>query len=294
MTTRALVLGGGGVTGIAWETGLLNGLAQAGIHLADADLIIGTSAGSVVGAQIAAGRQPAELLAAQRAPSDGEIEGSMGQDLQTLITAFGLWAAQPTMTAAVAREIGKMALAAKTVDETRWLAAFDGLLGATDWPTKALKLIAVDAETGERRVWEQSSGVPLRSAVASSCAVPGLFPPVTINGRRYMDGGVASNTSTDLALGHDLALVISPLGASEDGIGGVIRRTLDAEVESLRAAGVRVLVALPDAAALTAIGPNAMDPSRRAAVAQAGLDQAASLAAEARALWSGAGVPNAV
>lgn len=294
MTTRALVLGGGGVTGIAWKVGLLNGLQQAGVHLADADLIIGTSAGSVVGAQIAAGRQPADLLAAQQEPSDGAIEGSMGQDMQTLIAAFGKWAAQPTMTTAVARAIGQMAVAAKTVDEERWLAAFDAVLGVAEWPAKALKLIAVDLETGERRVWEQGSRVALRGAVASSCAVPGLFPPVTLNGRRYMDGGVASNTSADLALGYDLALVISPLGATNDGIGGVTRRTLDAEVAALRAAGVRVLVVLPDAAALTAIGPNAMDPSRRAAVAQAGLEQAAALASEVRALWSGSAVVSAV
>lgn len=289
MATRALVLGGGGVVGIAWETGVLKGLRDGGVDPVAADLIVGTSAGSVVGTQIATGRTPDELYAAQLLPSDGAVEQNMTDvDSAALGAIFMKWGAAQQITPQLAAEIGAMALAARTVGEDQWLAAFDAILGPVAWPDGRLLVTAVDSADGAFVAWDKAAGVPLARAVASSCAVPGLFPPVTINGRRYMDGGVRSGTSADLARGHDLVLLVAPIGASPEGIGAIARRQIDAEVETLRAHGSTVEVLLPDAAALTAFGPNLMDPSRRTPAAEAGLAQGTAAAAALRAAWAGA------
>jgi NTE family protein len=291
MATRALVLGGGGLVGIAWETGVLAGLSRAGIEPNDADLVIGTSAGSVVGAQIRMGRTPESLLAVQSTPSDGRIEQNMANiDAQALMAIFAKWGAAREMTPALCAEIGAMALNARTGGEAEWLAGFDALIGNTDWPPKPYVATAVDAQNGAFATWDITSGVPLQRAVASSCAVPGMFPPVTINGRRYVDGGVRSGTNADQAQGHDVVVIVAPIGASAEGIGGIARRQLDAEAAALRAGGSAVTVVLPDPAAMEAFGPNLMDPSRRAAAAEAGVRQGGAVAESLRSPWTGAAV----
>ena len=288
MTGRALVLGGGGVVGIAWETGLLKGLRDAGLDPAAADLIVGTSAGSVVGTQIRAGRSLDDLYAAQFKPDDGATERTMGRDIDSLRAIFGLWGRAEEMTPELCARIGALAVAARTVSETERLAVFEErLLAVADWPAGGLAITAVDTETGELRVWDRHAGVPLKLAVASSCAVPGMFPPVTIGDRRYMDGGVRSGTSADLARGHDTVVVIAPIGASAQGIGGISRRHLDREVDELRAAGSSVAVLLPDAAAVEAFGPNLMDPAFRVPAAEAGLRQGTEAAQRLRSMWTG-------
>ena len=88
-------------------------------------------------------------------------------------------------------------------------------LVSTEWPERPLVVTAVDTETGEFTTFDRDSGVPLVSAVAASCAVPGVYPPVTIDGRRYMDGGMRSAANADLAQGYDRLVVLAPIrGAS--------------------------------------------------------------------------------
>lgn len=285
MASRALVLGGGGIVGIAWETAVLKGMRDAGLDPAAADLIAGTSAGSIVGAQLAAGRSLDELYAVQLAPSDGVIEARMQPDLAALGAIFFKWSTAPAMTPELCAEIGAMALAAPTVPEDEWIGSIAHALGGTAWPERRLVVTAVDVESGAFATWDRDSGAPLDRAVASSCTVPGLFPPVSINGRRYMDGGVRSGTSADLAAGSDSVIVIAPIGASAEGIGAIARRQLDAEIEGLRAAGSVVELILPDAAALAAFGPNLMDPAHRAAAAGAGLRQGAEAGERLREIW---------
>jgi NTE family protein len=284
--TRALVLGGGGVVGIAWETGVLKGLRDGGVDPAAAELIVGTSAGSVVGTQVRGGRSLDELYAEQSAPSDGRLEQAAGPDLEKLMAIFARWSQAMEMTEQLCAEIGAQALQAKTVPESEWLAAIGARLpSASVWPEGNLVVTAVDAESGVFRTWDRACGVALTPAVASSCAVPGMFPPVTITGRRYIDGGVRSGTSADLARGHDTVVLVAPIGGSAAGIGAIARRQLDTEVETLRSAGSTVDVILPDAQAQEAFGPNLMDPSRRAAAAEAGLRQGTEAAARLASLW---------
>jgi NTE family protein len=117
-----------------------------------------------------------------------------------------------------------------------------------------------------------------------------MFPCVTINGKRYTDGGVRSGTSADLASGYDSVLIIAPIGAGQTGIDPLLGRTSRAEAESLRAAGSDVELVFPDAAAMEAIGINRMDSSRRPQVMDAGRAQARAVAERLAAAWARAGV----
>ncbi len=284
MGTNALVLGGGGVLGISWETGILAGLLESGIDAGGADLIVGTSAGSVTGAQVASGRPIGELLAEHFGPPAG-VPAGMEFDVANLVSIFARWVAIPEMTRLRRAEIGALALASRTMSEERWVSSFGPLIGE-GWPRRPLLLTAVDAESGAFRVWDRDSGADIRRAVASSCAVPGLFPPVTIDGHRYVDGGVRSGTSADLAAGCEAVLIVAPIGARSEGLDPLARRQAQAEAEALRAAGSRVELVFPDATALEAIGINRMDPTRRRRAAEAGVRQGQELAARLDGAWS--------
>lgn len=274
----ALVLGGGGITGVAWETGLLYGLRELGADLAGADLIVGTSAGSIVGAQLATGVDLDMLYQQEiRPPDPGQVQ-PQAADLSPLMK---LLASRPPATGpmppAACAEIGRMALAATTIPEEQWLPAIRERLPIQEWPIRPLVITTIEATEGRFVAWERTSGVPLALAVASSCAVPLIYPPVTINGHRYIDGGMRSATNADLAAGYPLVVIVAPTAGY-----AAARGTLNAEVADLRAAGSRVEAIWPDDPALAAIGPNALDPARRAEAARAGREQAAVLAGPLR------------
>ena len=147
---------------------------------------------------------------------------------------------------------------------------------------RTLRVTAVDAHSGAFRVFDRDSGVSLVHAVAASCAVPAVWPPVTIGDHRYIDGGMRSPVNADLAHGHDRVVVLAP---SARGIGPLTG--VAPQVAELRAAGAAVALVTPDAAAVAAIGPNVLDPARRAAAARAGRAQAAAVVAEIRGVWTG-------
>src|SRR5437870_4274550 len=287
MTRNALVLGGGGALGVSWEIGLLAGLLEEGIDVAGADLIVGTSAGSIVGTQVALGKTTAELIDEQNEPDDGKIGALMaGIDAASVLQLFMRWAGIKEVTQEICAEIGAAALAAKTATEEQWVGYFEDHLEGAAWPERPLLLTAVDCESGAFQTWDRDSGVSLGRAAASSCAVPGLFPPVTINGRRYTDGGVRSGTSADLARGYEAVLIIAPIGARPDGIDPLLGRQARAETEALRAAGSFVELVFPDSASLEAMGLNRMDASRRGVAAEAGAAQGRALAALIDEAWA--------
>lgn len=288
MTKRALVLGGGGTVGIAWETGILNGLRNAGVDVTNADLIVGTSAGSVVGTQVALGVPLDGLLAAQVAPLDETRDRPMAVDPQYFAAVAQKLALAQAATPELMVEIGTMALSAPTGDEAEYVQRFE-LMHNAPWPERRLLVTAVDAQSGEFRAWDRESGAPLQAAVASSCAVPGIFPPVTINGRRYIDGGMRSGTNADLAHGYDVVLIVAPIGAQAEGMGGGARRQIEAEIAQLREAGRLVDLILPDEETLGVFGVNLMDTSRRIDAAQTGVRQGALAAETVRSMWNEGG-----
>lgn len=284
MTKRAFVLGGGGTLGVAWEMGVAAGLREAGVDPGAADLLIGTSAGSVTGALLAFGVDPLSFMAMQMAGvPTGPARDLSCRDPRALEEVRTLWTGAAQMTAELRRQVGALALAAHTVSEHDWVGSISDLLGGLeDWPEKPLLVTAVDAESGDGVVWEKRSAVPLYQAVASSCAVPGLFPPVTLKGRRYTDGGVRSGTNADLAAGHEAVLIVAPMGGPQFSLG---HRQLQQEVQVLRTAGTAVEALVPDEEAIAAFGTDLMDASRVGPAAQAGMRQGQLAAARLAPLW---------
>src|SRR6478672_13277379 len=254
---RALVLGGGGVTGIAWETGLIAGL---GIDLAAADVIIGTSAGSVVGTDIASRQELEVLYQAQLAPPAPEAAARIRWDFIGRL----LWDVHTSRDPKGARaRIGRWALAVPTMPEAGRRKVIQARLPASVWPSRALKVTAVDARTGEFAVFDSAGDVSLVDAVGASCAVPGVWPPVTIGERRFMDGGMRTVANADLAYGYERVVIVAPVAV---GIG--FMASPGRQAAALTAAGARVALVRPDRAAMRAIGRNVLDVSRRAAAAR--------------------------
>jgi NTE family protein len=292
MGERALVLGGGGPVGIAWEVGLAAGLAEGGVRIADANRIIGTSAGSFVGAALASGR-PAEALVraqveqAQRAAAvraaAPKSERPPAPDLGPLLRFMARRPTDGVPRAELLAEIGAFALAAKTISEETFLASFGSITSSGEkWPP-GFACTAVDALDGSFHVWEESSGVELGRAIASSCSVPGIYPPITINERRYIDGGMRSGTSADLAKGYARVLVVAVMGNLAT---DAMRASIQREIDVLTDAGSKVELVLPDANCREAFGPNLMDASRRGDVALAGVVQGRAEAIRLKAFWN--------
>jgi len=263
--THALVLAGGGVTGVAWETGVLLGLREAGHDIiGNMDLVVGTSAGSTVGAQILSGTDLADLYASQTTDNHNEISPQL--DLDALATIFGEMALGGTTTDEQRVRIGELALVATTVDEATRRAVIEKRLPSHDWPTTSLILTAIDALTGEFVTWTKDSGVSIVDAVTSSCAVPSVWPCVTINGRRYYDGGLRNSANAYLAKGHADVIVIAPMTSGPSPI-------VNAELDDLRAAGSTIHMIVADAEAIEAMGPNSLDPRFRRVAAEHGRRQ---------------------
>jgi NTE family protein len=271
VTTRlALVLGGGGVAGIAWETGILIGIADespdAARALLDADVLIGTSAGSTVVAQIGSGLSLADLFARQVSPTSAEIDPDVAVD--ALIDFFVAALSDPDTTVAQKRQrIGAVALAADTVAESIRRDVIAQRLPSHGWPDRVLRVTAIDIATGELVVFDGDSGVELVDAVAASCAVPGAWPPVTIGDRRYMDGGIGSTINLELADDCGAAVVLVPAGVSAPSSFGAGPAT---EIAAFPGGALGVFA---DDESLAAFGSNPLDPRCRLASAKAGRAQ---------------------
>jgi NTE family protein len=293
---RALVLGGGGAAGNAWEIGVIAGLFDAGLDVTEADLIIGTSAGSTAAAQISSATQPAELLAGILAAAPQPRTGPVGSDggrvpnkpmADLLEKTSGIIAAAED-AADMRRRMGAAALemdaASGSSGQTQRRAAVAARLPSQRWPQRPMLIVAVDAHTGEPVVFDRDSGVDLVDAVTASCAGPGA-PPHSIGGNRYIDGGYRrSSENADLAAGYGRVLVLSPLG-------GRSRAPVDwgmhlaAQVDELRARGSRVETVFPDSNSRNAFGDNLTDPSTRPPAARAGYNQGRALAEQLTEFW---------
>lgn len=271
---RALVLGGGGVTGIAWEAGVLAGWADAGLDLAGVDLIVGTSAGAIVGAHLALGRTPQDIA------DHHESFETLGRFDWRLLWPLLVAQVLPDRERAL-RWVGRRAARLATLDEADFVARLSGLEPGTPWPA-TLVVPVVDATTGRGTALDASCGHDLSRAVAASSAVPGVFPPVRLGGVPSLDGGLRSPVNADLAAGCDRVLVLAPAPWAL----ARHRRPLD----QLRALGdgVAWLYVRPDAASRRAIGRDPLDAARAAGAVAAGRVQGRSSAERAGAVWAAA------
>lgn len=280
--TGALVLSGGGLAGIAWEVGILAGIADASPALfaaitAPDVTYLGTSAGSAVASQLAGGAAIEELFAQQVAEETAEL----GAELD--VVAFSQRIAQLMEGASsgeeIRRRIGRFALDADTASTGDRRAVIAARLPHHAWPTRRLLITAVDTGTGELRVFDRSSGVDLIDAVSASCAVPGVWPPVEIAGVKYMDGGTRTISNVDVVAGYDPILILTP-GLVESPLGPSIGQT------ELAALGTAVVTSVfADEASIIAFGTNPLDPAVRPPAARAGRAQGRLIAAELQTIW---------
>jgi NTE family protein len=282
MTDGALVLAGGGLAGIAWETGVLLGIQElqpdAAKRILEAPTaLIGTSAGSAVAAQLAGGTPLQQLFDAQLTEETAEL--SVDIDLVEFGAMIADAMAGVTSPSEGFRHIGAIALAAHTAAPADRRAAIAARLPVQTWGERRLIITAVDAETGDLRIFDRDSGVDLVDAVGASCAVPGIWPVVEIQGHKYMDGGTRSIANADLAAGSDPVLIIVP-ALAESATGATLSR---AELDSLAPARVHVIYA--DDASTAAFGLNPLDPAVRRPAALAGLEVGRRVAAQVAEFW---------
>ena len=270
------MLAGGGLAGIAWETGILRGIADespaTAKALLDVDVLVGTSAGSTVAAQLGSGLGLDALFDRHTSASSTELNPNVG--VEEITELFVTAMMQPdTTTAARLQKVGAVALATATVTEAERRDVIAQRLPSHDWPDRVLRISAIDTATGELVTFDRNSGVALVDAVAASCAVPGVWPPVTIGERRYMDGGVGSSVNMALANDCDVAVVLVPSGRSAPSpFGGGAAEEVEAFVGS--AFGV-----FADDESIAAFGPNPLDPACRKPSALAGREQGRRMAA---------------
>ncbi|WP_106815734.1 patatin-like phospholipase family protein [Microbacterium timonense] len=303
--TRALVLAGAGAAGNAWQLGLIAGLAEAGVDLTEADLIIGTSAGSTVAAQVTSGMPPAELFAAIRSepvgphgprpgspPPNGWQRNGSGPAASTRPQLSGPqymnWSDEIIATATDAADMRRrIAAAALERDESggaagaRWREVVSARLPRNRWPRRRVLIPALDARTGDPVVFDRDSGVELVDAVAASTSA---MIPYPIGDNRYLNGGYRRSSNADLATGCARVVVLEPFGGRS--------RTprewgmdLETQVAELRAGGSRVRTIFPDAGAGDVFNANALDPSTRRPAAEGGYAQAHALADDLAEFW---------
>jgi NTE family protein len=291
-----LVLGAGGVVGHGFHAGVLAALAdEAGWDPSSAEVIVGTSAGSVVGALLRAGFSPHDLLEEARGgrpswrarrrlqrggPEPTTIPALPPFDRSSVVASPRLvvraittpWAVRPGVAAAALLPAGSLS--------TDVLADRLRPLTGSRWPSLDLWVCAVSLDDGRRAVFGRDpvSQPDLLSALQASCAIPGFFAPVAVGGTRYVDGGVHSPTNADLLADHglDLVIVSSPmshtgpwpaLGLDAPGR-AIARAALRREERIVRSAGSPIVVIQPGRAVRSTMGLNPMQSTHRAATAQ--------------------------
>ncbi len=296
----ALVLGGGGAAGNAWAIGVIAGLAEAGLDMSEAaDVVIGTSSGAIAAAQVRSGIPPADLLASVLSPrvqSRGRNrERPPALPVATVFERMRAISAAATSAADLQRAMGAFGLECDSIlgpTAGQHRAVVAARLPRHEWPARPMIVVAIDAHTGDLATFDRDAGVDLVDAVTAGTALPGSSPTISINGTRYINGGVRSAENADLASSYANVVVLSPFGGRSrtlpEGQFEGLRRPqewgmdLEGQVEALRQQGSRVEVITPDADSRIAMGTNQMDPATRIPAARAGLAQGNQEAARVR------------
>jgi NTE family protein len=270
MAGSAVVLGPGGPVGTAWLAGLAAGLRAEGVDLGAAGLIVGTSAGAIVGALLAGGGDPGRLAVPAGPGAGAAGPGGVRTDPDRLADVFATLGDPRLDGAEVLRRVGRLAVAASVGTEEAAIARMRSAVGTGEWPGGPLLIPSVDAGTGEAVIWDRHGPASLPEAVAASTAFPGTAPPITINGRRYIDGAFRAGANADLAGDADVVIIAEPMshvfgaGSAAAGAGSVVRL-------------------VPDSEAIEAFGPDMTSLATWVPAYQAGIRQAPQAARLIRA-----------
>lgn len=277
--TRALICGGGGSVGTAWETGWFAGLQQQGVWLNDADLILGTSAGAGVGVQVACGHDMMAQVERYRAAGKRAAAGGATAVLNINDTSGFRPLFERGQKAGrngdvnVRKEISDAARnAIPTIELEPFLKTFK-YLANEPWPP-SYRAACVNIDTYEFEAIGHELGGSLQYGVAAGCAVPGVYPPIQVGEHFYVDGGCLSPTSVDLGIGYDKTLVLLVAEAPQH------------EIDALIASGTPHLIIDVDADVREVWGENLMDASLAFEAAELGLAQGLRDAERVKAFWN--------
>ncbi|WP_436498489.1 patatin-like phospholipase family protein [Actinokineospora sp. HUAS TT18] len=266
-----MVLGAGGIAGTAWMTGLATRLRRDGVDLGLADVIVGTSSGAMVGGMLVTGRDLDALADPPDLHSGDDTRALPPPNPRLWETLKIAQGTDDTPERELARrEVLQVAMEQPRA-ETSLFARIAALVGGDDWHSGGLRIPVIEAGSGRREVWDRDTGVSLSAAVTAGHAFPGIVPPVVVDGRHFVDGGLWSTTNADLAAPAAKVLVLEPL-AYRAPVG-----RLDAELASVTADAV--VRFSPDEAALEAFVGN-FDVRVWQPAYQAGIRQASALAAQ--------------
>jgi NTE family protein len=277
---RALILTGGGLSASAWETGLITGMADAGLDVRNADLFVGTSSGSRVALHLASGAAHEDEYQRRLQPGAPSSERPPVVDWVGILDGVARAKEAGGSRTEIMRRIGSLAVAAasgRNGSSRREIVAAQ--LPRVTWPEKRVLIVTVNAETGERRAFDSDSGIDLVDAVIASTAFFG-WPPTLFQGEHYIDGGFYSSDNADLATGFDRVMVLALKTPPNVPYKKLV--SLDEGVKTLQDSGVLVEVIQPDEntlAALAAAG-GVMNPGISAPAAGAGRVQGRSLVNE--------------
>lgn len=298
----ALVLAAGGIVGEAWMTGVLAGIEDAhGIDFRRTEQFVGTSAGAIVAAVLAAGDPLRRPTPSAAGPEAAQATVASGSSLLGGLRALGeaAWSASAPLTTTLWSGGAAIGAATRAFAFARFSQEGESLDRLRDAPQLAharfdgrLRVVAVDRDTGRRVVFGApgAPAVPVGAAVAASCAVPGIFRPVTIGGRTYVDGGAWSLTNLDVAtVRRDTqVLCLNVLGALPVGgtpapllalrVGARVSEAVEAQIVRRRGGTLRTIV--PDAASTAAIAGRLMDRERPGDALAAGYRQGRVIAAD--------------
>lgn len=294
---RGLALGGGGIYLASWMAGYFRQLKAEGVDVSRADVAVGTSAGSLVGAVLMAGRLDVFAAALEDLGRDPALFAKLIPDVPPNPSQIRARRSADDATEATPeaiRSIGRAAMAAlNPAGPADYPAHVEELIGVTDWPAPGLRTTANDCYTGERLVVSGDSGVPISHACAASSSLPGSMGPTWLKDRLCMDGGICqTSTHCDVISGVKRALVVSLSDGGAEAVRVGLRtsglpNTLQAEVAALKAAGAEVVLKvvglMPGATSVDSI----MDPKWIAPCLKDGHDRAVADAAEMRAFWNG-------
>lgn len=267
---RTLVLGGGGITGIAWQAGVLAGLLENGVNVDKADRVIGTSAGAFVGAILVNGYDMKDYYYELDERRDNNDRATLSSDI------YRLWQNAFVVGRDDAQKVGQMLgdivyTRPSHIDLEERKQAVRQRLGDVEWKD-ILDITAINARTGDVGVFNSRSDVTLEDAITASGAVPGIWPHIRLNHSDCIDGGMVSPTNAMLAKGAKSIIILAPLA---DGLGMIPSVYDDAKQLSEQS---HVLVIQPDSASEAEIGNNIYNPENIIKVGNAGYRQGLSLA----------------
>jgi NTE family protein len=280
-----LVIGGGGFVGIAWEIGVFKALEDGGASLKKVSAVIGTSAGALVGAQYFSGRDIDVMFREQHHPGWLVHVSKLVQSKKAKPFTDKQNDEESKREQKV--RLGRSAIESRSfLPQSLYIKMVQKVIKVKGWPQDVNYMpTTTDCETGDLKLWRQSDSIPFIRAVAASCCVPNILPPVTINGRRYVDGGCGSVNNFDkiIETGIQKAIFIGPFGGEHSPEIGQERRKLSKEIEQVKQAGIDALVITPSAKLAESCGLDILNPALSPAAAECGLADGRDIAGKVKA-----------